>query len=101
MIPLPAVDSAGLLTVLNPGAKPITAALLPARFIDRPSGATSEPERGVAPQHIATFRVVQVGDDGSGALVVTADRPVIVGFTIAGSVGAAASAAIPDPAYRR
>jgi hypothetical protein len=101
VIPLPAVDSAGSLTVLNPGSKPITAALLPARFIDRPSGATSEPERGVAPQHIATFQVVKVSDDGSGALVVTADRPMIVGFTIAGSAGAAASAGIPDPLYRR
>ncbi|HEX9467480.1 MAG TPA: hypothetical protein VGA11_03650, partial [Acidimicrobiia bacterium] len=101
VIPLPAVDSAGLITVMNPGTKPITAALLPAEFVDRPRGATSEPERGVSPQRIATFRVVRVGDDGSGALVVTADRPVIVGFTITGNVGAAASAAIPDLAYRR
>jgi len=87
-----------VLTVVNAGMKPVTAALLPADQVDRAVGPTSEPERAVAPNSIASFSVLDLRTP-RGALVITADHPVFVGLTVLGAAGASTSAAFPDYEY--
>ena len=95
---LPDVDADAVLTVVNAGMKPVTAALLPADQVDRAVGPTSEPERAVAPNSIASFSVLDLRTP-RGALVITADHPVFVGLTVLGAAGASTSAAFPDYEY--
>jgi Family of unknown function (DUF5719) len=99
VIPQPDVDAEAFLTVLNPGGAPVTAEILPASFIDRRSGATSEPELAIAPGKAKIQRIVLRGSETDGALVVTADHPIVVGLTVLGDAGASVSTAIPDPSY--
>lgn len=95
---LPDVDADALVTVANVGTKPVTAGLLPADQIDRAVGPTSQPERAVAPNSIAGFRVLDLRTN-RGARVITADHPVYVGLTVLGAAGASTSAAFPDYEY--
>jgi hypothetical protein len=76
----------------------VTAAVLPAGLVDRRAGATSEPERAIAPGKAAIVRTALLGDRRL-PLVVTADHPVVVGLTVLGNAGAAISAAVPDLTY--
>jgi hypothetical protein len=99
VIPQPDVDAEAFLTVLNPGGQPVTAALLPAAFIDRRAGATSEPELAIAPGRAKVLNVARLGRQPGGALVVTANHPIVVGLTVLGNAGASLSAAIPDLSY--
>jgi Family of unknown function (DUF5719) len=100
VIPTPDVDADATVTVLDAGGRPVTAELLHAAFVDRPTGVTSEPELAIAPGRAKVFRGVQVGRGSGGALVVTANHPIVVGLTLLGNAGASLSAAIPDLAYR-
>ncbi len=100
VVPQPEVDADGFVTVYNPGPDPVTAEMLPADFVDRRRGATSEPEIAIAPGKAKVLRLVLLGSDPGGALVVTAQHPVVVGFTLLGEAGASISTAIPDPSYR-
>jgi hypothetical protein len=72
--------------------------MLPASLVDRRTGATSEPELAIAPGRAKILQVV-LGRRADGALVVTANHPIVVGLTVLGAAGASVSAAIPDPAY--
>ena len=99
VVPQPEVDADAFLTVFNPGTEPVTAALLPAEFVDRPTGATSEPELAVAPGTAEVLQIVRIGHRPGGALVITANHPIVVGLTMLGPAGASISAAIPDLSY--
>jgi hypothetical protein len=98
VVPQPDADADAFLTVLNPGADPITAELLPADSVDRRVGPTSEPELAVAPGKAKVLKVV-LGSGAGGALVITAQHPIVVGLTVLGNAGASISTAIPDPSY--
>jgi hypothetical protein len=98
IVAVPSVDADAYITVLDPGAQPGTAALLPAESLDRRAGVSSEPERAIKAGGLGTFHVARVNGD-SGALVVTANHPVVVGLTMLGGAGASTTAAVPDPAY--
>jgi hypothetical protein len=89
IVPAPAAATGadGYVTVLNPGHRAVSARLR------RADGGTTE--RSVAPGKVVVLHVADIGAE-SGALVVTADHPVVVGLTVLGSVGASTSAAIPD-----
>ena len=100
VIPHPDVDADAFLTVMNASGEPVTAEILPASFVDRRSGATSEPELAIAPGRAKVLKVVLLGSGRGGALVVTANHPIVVGLTLLGSAGASVSSAIPDPSYR-
>lgn len=99
VVPQPDADADAFLTVLNPGTEPVTAALLPAAFVDRPAGATSEPEVAVAPGTAEVLQIVRIGRRPGGALVITANHPIVLGLTMLGPAGASISAAIPDLSY--
>ena len=99
VVPQPDADADAFLTLLNPGAAPVTAALLPAAFVDRPTGATSEPEVAVVPGTAEVLQIVNIGHRPGGALVITANHPIVVGLTMLGAAGASISAAIPDLSY--
>ncbi len=99
VIPGPDVDAVATVTVLDAAGRPVTAEILPAAFVDRSSGATSEPELAIPPGRAKVFQRVQVRRESSGALVVTANRPVVVGLTVLGNAGASLSASVPDLAY--
>ena len=101
----------GVTVFINWAVKPFSMALLggfflrhvfadwlPADQIDRAVGPTSEPERAVAPNSLATFTVLNLRTP-RGALVITADHPVFVGLTVLGAAGASTSAAFPDYEY--
>ena len=62
-------------TVFNPGPEPVTAEVLPADFVDRRRGPTSEPELAIAPGKAKVLRLVLARDRPGGALVVTAHAP--------------------------
>jgi len=98
VVPQPDGDADAFVTVLNPGTDPATAAMLPARSVDRRVGPTSEPEVAVAPGKAAVLKVT-LGRSAGGALVITAQHPIVVGLTLLGAAGASVSAAIPDPSY--
>ena len=98
VVPQPAVDADAFLTVFDPGAEPVTAALLPASSIDRRVGPTSEPELAVGPGR-ARVQQVTLGSGADSAWVITAAHPVVVGLTLLGADGASLSSAIPDPSY--
>jgi hypothetical protein len=95
---LPDVDADALLSVANVGTKPVTASLLPADQVDRKVGPTSEPERAVAPNSVASFTVANLRTN-HGVLVITAEHPISVGLTVLGAAGASTSAAFPDYKY--
>jgi len=99
VIPQPDVDADGFLTLLDPGADPVTAELLPAAFVDRPTGASSEPEVAVGPGTAEVLQITNIGHRLGGALVITANHPIVVGLTMLGPAGASVSAAIPDLSY--
>jgi Family of unknown function (DUF5719) len=99
VIPGPDVAAVATVTVLDAGGRPATAEILPAAFVDRSSGATSEPELAIPPGRAKVFERVQVRRESNGALVVTANRPVVVGLTMLGADGASLSASVPDLAY--
>jgi hypothetical protein len=98
VVALPAAKVAGVVTVLDPGARPLTADLLVFDAGDV-TGPPSAPERAVDAGRFAEFVLDDLGADGDHVLVVTADRPIAVGVTYTGPAGAAASAAIPDYGY--
>jgi hypothetical protein len=99
VVPQPDVDADAFLTVLNPGTEPVTAAMLPASSVDRRVGPTSEPELAIGPGRAKVLKVVLLGSRPGGALVVTAQHPIVVGLTLLGPAGASISTAIPDPSY--
>jgi hypothetical protein len=99
VVPQPDVDTDAMLTVLDPGSEPVTAALLPAASIDRRVGPTSEPELAIGPGKAKVLRVTP-GSGSDSAWVITAEHPIVVGLTLLGSDGASLSSAIPDPSYR-
>jgi hypothetical protein len=94
VVPVADVDATTTITIFNPGPDPVTAEVLPADQVDRRIGATSEPERAIAPGEAKTVEVP--ASARLGALVVTANHPVVVGSTLLGAAGAAVSAALPD-----
>lgn len=95
VIALPAGSVDGVVTVLNPGVRPVTAALL--RFdAGDTKGPPSEPERAVEAGRFAQFDLAELDAGGDHVLVVTSDRPVAVGVTYTGSGGASVTAAVPD-----
>jgi hypothetical protein len=95
VVPVPDVDAAVTVTVFNPGPDPVTAEMLAAGDVDRRVGPTSEPELAIAPGAAKTVRLVGLGSRPI-ATVVTANHPVVVGYTVLGNAGAAMSAALPD-----
>jgi len=97
VIAVPSADVAGVVTVVNPGTAPLTAALLVYDAGDT-TGPPSEPERAIEANHFALFDLVEVGAGGDHVLVVTSDRPVAVGVTYTGPGGAAITAGVPDRA---
>jgi hypothetical protein len=98
VVPQPDVDADAFLTVFDPGAEPVTAALLPATSVDRRVGPTSEPELAVGPGK-AKIQRVTLGSGNDSAWVITAGRPIVVGLTLLGADGASLSSAIPDPSF--
>jgi hypothetical protein len=98
VVPVPDVDGEVTITVYNPGPDPVTAAVLAAGDVDRRVGPTSEPELAIAPGRAKTVRSTRLGGRPI-ATVVTANHPVVVGFTVLGNAGAAVSAALPDLTY--
>jgi len=98
VIPQPDVDADAVLTVFNPGTGPVTATLLPADFVDRRVGATSEPELAIPAGEAKTFRLSQLSSRQVAA-VVTGNQPIVVGLTMLGKAGAAISGGIPDLSY--
>jgi hypothetical protein len=94
-VTVPDVDATTTLTVLNPGSDPVTAAVLSAVDVDRRVGPTSEPELAVAPGQVKTLQLPQRGAR-TVPVVITADHPIVIGYTTLGAAGAAASVAIPD-----
>ena len=94
VMPVPDVDVDVIVTVFNPGPDPVTARC------SRPATST-----GGRPDERAELRDRgRQGEDGSPrrprrrpiACVVTANHPVVVGYTVLGNAGAAMSAALPD-----
>ncbi|HLM17718.1 MAG TPA: DUF5719 family protein, partial [Acidimicrobiia bacterium] len=98
VVPVPDVDGDVTITVFNPGPDPVTAEVLAAGDVDRPVGPTSEPELAIAPGRAKSVRVTRRGGRPI-ATVVTGNHPVVVGFTVLGTGGAAVSAALPDLTY--
>jgi hypothetical protein len=98
VIALPTADVDGVITVLNPGTRPITAALLVFDAGDT-TGPPSEPERAVETGRFEVFDLAELDAGGDHVLVVTSDRPVAVGVTYTGSEGASMTAAVPDYHY--
>jgi hypothetical protein len=96
VVPVPDVDAPTTITIFNPGPHPVTAAVLAADLVDRRVGATSEPERAIAPGEAKT---VQLAAGRAAPMVVTADHPVVVGATVLGDAGAAVTEALPDLAH--
>jgi hypothetical protein len=96
-LPEGAVD--GVVTVLNVGAEPITAGLLVFDAGDT-TGPPSAPERAIDTDALGTFVLDDLDAGGDHVLVVTTDRPSVVGVTYTGNDGAAMSAAVPDFAGR-
>ncbi len=95
VVPVPDVDGDVTVTVFNPGPDPVTAEVLPAADIDRRVGPTSEPELAIAPGKAKTVRLTRPGSRPI-ATVITANHPVVVGFTVLGNAGAAIGGAVPD-----
>jgi hypothetical protein len=98
VVPQADVDADAFVTVYNPGSDPVTATLLPADFVDRRVGPTSEPELAIGPGKAKVVRLVLLGSTSLPA-VVTANHPVAVGLTMLGNAGASMSIGIPDPSY--
>jgi hypothetical protein len=92
-LPSGAVD--GVVTVVNVGTEPLTAGLLVLDAGDT-TGPPSEPERAVDADRFRTFVLDDLDAGGDHVLVVTTDRPSVVGVTYTGDDGAAMSAAVPD-----
>ena len=95
VVPEPDVDADVTITVFNPGAEPVTASLLPADEVDRATGPTSEPELAVPAGGAKEISAARVGNRPVG-VVVTANHPVVVGYTVIGRAGVAISNALPD-----
>ncbi len=98
VIALPAADVDGVITALNPGAQPLTAALLVFDAGDT-TGPPSEPERAVDAGRFAVFDLAELDAGGDHVLVVTSDHPVVVAITYTGGAGASITAAVPDYAH--
>jgi hypothetical protein len=94
VLPVPDVDAPTTITIFNPGPRPVTAAVLAADLVDRRVGATSEPERAIAPGEAKTVQLAAPGR--AVPMVVTADHPVVVGATVLGDAGGAVTEALPD-----
>jgi Family of unknown function (DUF5719) len=95
VVPVPDVDGEVTVTVFNPGPDPVTAEVLAAVDVDRRVGPTSEPELAIAPGKAKAVRLT-LRRGRPVATVVSANHPVVVGFTVLGNAGAATSAALPD-----
>ena len=95
MIALPAGAVDGVVTVVNSGTGPLTAGLL-VFDAGNLTGPPSEPERAIDADRFATFVLDDLDAGGDHVLVVTSDRPSVVGVTFTGDDGAAMSAAVPD-----
>lgn len=98
VIALPAANVDGVITVLNPGSRRLTAALLVFDAGDT-TAPPSEPERAVEAGRFAVFDLAALDAGGDHVLVVTSDRPVAVGITYTGPDSASTTAAVPDYAY--
>ena len=81
-----------VVTVANPGTRPVTAALAVYRA-GNTSEPVSQPELAIPAAELGSFSAT--GAAGR-VLIVTADRPVVVALTILGDDGASASPAVPD-----
>ena len=94
VVPLPAVDAGGTVTVVNPGAGPVTAEL---RVFGADGRApVSAPAAAIAPGHDASFDLGALTTGQPRVLVVVADADVVVGLTLRGADGVAFAAAVPD-----
>jgi len=92
--PLP---SHAIVSVMNPGGGTANAELLVYDAGDT-TGPPSAPARSIEAGRIAVFDVDAVGAGGNHVLVVSADRPVVVGVGVSVPDALAASAAVPDTA---
>lgn len=92
IVATPDTEADVYLTVLDSGPGSVEATLRRAR------GATGRESRTIKGGHVGVLHVSGVHEAG-GALVVTADRPVVVGLTVLGDAGASNSEAIPDPGF--
>ena len=88
----------GLVIVVNPGIRPVTASLLVLTAGDT-KGPPSEPERAVDAGRFAKFDLAALDAGGDHVLVVTSERPVAVGVVYAGTDGVSIVAAVPDYGY--
>jgi hypothetical protein len=95
VIALPSGSVDGVVTVVNTGTEPLTAGLLVLDAGDT-TGPPSEPERAIDADRFRTFVLDDLDAGGDHVLVVTTDRPSVVGVTYTGDDGAAMSAAVPD-----
>ena len=82
---------------MNPGGGTANAELLVYDAGDT-TGPPSAPGRSIEAGRIAVFDVDAVGAGGNHVLVVSADRPVVVGVGVSVPDALAASAAVPDTA---
>jgi hypothetical protein len=98
VIAAPAADVDGVVIVLNPGTRPVTAALLVFTAGDT-KGPPSEPERAVDAGSFGVFDLAALDAGGDHVLVVTSERPIAVGVVYTGTDGASIAAAVPDYAY--
>ena len=94
----PAGNVDGVVMVLNPGTRPVTAALLVFTAGDT-KGPPSEPERAVDAGRVATFDLAALDAGGDHVVVVTSEHPIAVGAVYTGTDGASIAAAVPDYAY--
>ena len=97
VVPLPDVDADATITVINPGASPVTAEVL-AYGVDG-AEPKSAPSAAIDAGKFATFALDEIGLGGARTIVVTSDRDVVVGLTLLGAAGGSVMAAVPDFAY--
>jgi hypothetical protein len=99
VVPVPTTDGDVTVTVINPGAGPLTAELLVYGAAGQPP--SSAPAAAIGAGRFATFDLGALGYDSGRVVVVVADEPVVVGVTVFGDDGAAFVAGVPDDAYRQ
>ncbi|HEY7107525.1 MAG TPA: hypothetical protein VH986_14050, partial [Acidimicrobiia bacterium] len=95
VVAAPAGALHGVVTVVDPGAQPLTATLLRLDAGDT-TGPASAPARAVDTGRFRTFVLDDLDAGGDHVVVITSDRPSAVGVTWTGDDGAAMSAAVPD-----
>jgi hypothetical protein len=94
VVAVPDAQADGVVTVVNPGAQPVTAEL---RVYGADGGEpASAPAVAIERGRFATFALGSLGVPRDRVMAVVADRPVVVGFTVIGDAGGAMMLAVPD-----